>query len=267
MSVNAPAMAAAFGARLAVPILYYHLIGAPPAGATRDSIWMEPERFDRQLGLLRRFGYRDITPDAFMECLETGRRPEGRRVMITFDDGHLDNFTVARPILMRHGFRAVIFVVAGSVGGRLKLRASVDPAGEPIMTAEQLRELAREGHAIGSHGMTHANLAQMSDDEAREELTRSKATLEAIIQRPVLYYSFPYGSFRPAHLAMLERAGYRAAFSTVRGRAHALEERFCLKRVPIHHGTGTLGFFNDLWFKSYRRAQAQLDRQRRGEKA
>jgi peptidoglycan/xylan/chitin deacetylase (PgdA/CDA1 family) len=251
--------------RLVVPILYYHLIGAPPEGATRNSIWMEPASFDRQLGLLRRLGYRDITPGEFMNCLEAGRRPEGRRVMITFDDGHLDNFTVARPILMRHGFRAVIFVVAGSVGGRLRLRSGVNPAGEPIMSANQLRELAREGHCIASHGMTHANLAQMDDAAARDEIERSKSVLEAIVERPVRYYSFPYGSFRPEHLAMVERAGYRAAFSTVRGRSHALAERFCLKRIPIHHGTGRLGLLNALWLKSYRRAQARLDRQRRGE--
>jgi len=245
-----------------VPVLYYHLVKRPPAGASSPSIYMEPERFERQLRVLRWMGFRDIGLDEFMDCLEGGRRVDGRRVMITFDDGHVDNFTVARPILSRHGFKATVFVVAGHVGGRLRLRSSVDPDGERILDADQIRRMVDEGFQIQSHGMSHANLADLPPEKAREEMVRSREALETLTGRPVRYFAYPYGSFKPIHLEMAEQAGYRAAFSTVRGRRHAPDERYCLKRIPVHHERGLLSFVQYLTLKSYKRAQRQLDRLR-----
>jgi peptidoglycan/xylan/chitin deacetylase (PgdA/CDA1 family) len=258
---------------LTVPILYYHLIKPVPADAPNASIYVEPHRFARQLGLLKLLGYRGIGFDEFMDHLEAGTKPVGRRrrsdrtVMITFDDGHEDNFTQALPILKEHGFSATIFVVAGHVGRSLRLRSSAGPEGERILSRDQIRELVREGMDVQSHGMTHANLADLPADKAEEEIRRSKEILEDITEKPVRYFAFPYGSFRPAHLDMVAQAGYRAAVSTVRGKTHSLDERFCLKRIPVHHDLSLPRLVNVLWFKSYRRAQAQLDLQRGGKVA
>lgn len=249
-----------------VPILYYHLIAAPPALARSTSIYMEPERFARQLAFLKMLGFRDISLPELTQHLDNGTRPQGRRVMITFDDGHLDNYTTALPILHAHDFSATIFVTAGSIGQRIVMRSGHE-FGTPIVSADQIRELVREGIEIQSHGMTHANLADMSLDDARREIADSKKKLEDITGRPVEYFAYPYGSFRPAHFEMLAEAGYKAAVSTVRGKKHFADERYCLKRIPVHHERSLLGFFHYLCFKHYGRAQAQLDRLRRGIKA
>ena len=247
---------------LTVPILYYHLIKAPPANSPNSSIYIKPPRFARQLRLLKLLGYRGIGFEEFIEHLESGKKPLGRPVMITFDDGHEDNLTHALPILKQQGFPATVFVVAGFIGRSLRLRSGADPQGERILSRDQIRQLVREGMDVQSHGMTHANLADLPANKAEEEIRRSKEILEDITERPVRYFSYPYGSFKPAHLEMVAQAGYRAAVSTVRGKRHSLEERFCLKRIPVHNDLSLPGLVNALYFKSYRRAQAQLDRLR-----
>ncbi|MCE5230681.1 polysaccharide deacetylase family protein [bacterium] len=248
---------------ITIPILYYHLIAAPPAGVKSKSIYMEPERFSRQLSLLKFLGYRDIGFDEFTHYLEASAPPPGRRVMITFDDGHADNCTAAMPVLKEHGFGATIFVTAGYIGKRLNMRIGGEA---PIVSADQIRELVRNGIDVQSHGMTHANLADMSLDDARREIVDSKKILEDITGRPVEYFSYPYGVFKPRHIELLKEAGYRAAVSTARGKTHFSAERYCLKRIPVHHERSLFGFVQYLWFKSYDRAQAKLDRQREGKK-
>jgi peptidoglycan/xylan/chitin deacetylase (PgdA/CDA1 family) len=245
---------------ITVPILYYHMIATPPAGSTAKSIYLDPARFARQLKLLKLLGYRQIGLDELSRHLESGSRPPGRRVLITFDDGHLDNYTTALPLLRAQGFTATIFVTAGYIGRRLRLRSSNDPQGKPIVSAEQIRQLIREGIDVQSHGLTHGNLVEMPLEQARREIRESKKILEDITGRPVEYFSYPYGSFRPAHMELLAESGYRAAVSTVRGKAHYPGERYCLKRIPVHHERTLLGFIQYLYFKSYRRAQRQLDR-------
>lgn len=251
--------------RLTVPVLYYHLITAAPPPSPFRKITVPPGRFARQLRVLRWLGWRSIGLDEFMDHLEAGTHPAGRRVAITFDDGHADNATTALPLLRAAGFGATVFVAAGAIGGRLHLNASPTPEGEPIVTPDQIRQMIREGMDVQSHGMTHRNLADLPPAEAREEIVRSKEILEQITERPVRYFAHPYGSFKPAHLEMLAEAGYRAAFSTVRGKRHSLAERFCLKRIPVHFERSLPGFLQYLYFKSYARAQAQLDRMRSAE--
>lgn len=247
---------------LKLPILYYHLISTPPAvAADARRVYVEPERFRRQLAMLKRLGYRDVPLGRAVELLQAGLPLHGRKVCLTFDDGHLDNYTQAWPILREAGYSATIFVCAGLIGGRLKLRRG-EEAAAPIMDAEQLRELAEGGIEIGAHGMTHANLADIDDAAAWREIVDSRAVLEDVLQRPVRFFAYPYGSFRPRHLEMVEQAGYLAAVGTTRGRVHREDERFCLKRIPVHHERSLPGLLYHMHLKSYRRAQRRLDARR-----
>ena len=243
---------------LTCPILYYHLISSPPTNQKNHSIYIPPERFDRHLSLLKRAGYRSIGLDELLDHLESGTRPPGRPMMITFDDGHIDNYTQAFPVLQRHAFSAAIFVIAGSIDGRLQLRCSVESNGESILTREQLRELAAGGIEIQSHGMTHADLPALDNKQVLWEMTESRKILEDIIEHPVKYFCYPFGRFKPHHFELAQEAGYRAAFSTFRGRRHNIDERWCLKRIPVHNDRSTLQFLSALWIKSYRRSEAKL---------
>lgn len=216
---------------------------------------MEPERFARQIRQLKALGYRGISLDEFMDALESGRAPSGRCVVITFDDGYADNFENALPVLRENGFTATVYVAASFIGRRIRFDHTVDPLGDLLMSEEQIREWTRAGMHVESHGLSHGNLAKMTEAEVRRELIESRAILEPITGKAVRHFSYPFGGFHRRMLDWVAEAGYRSATSTLRGKTHALDERFCLCRLPVHHERGMFRFWQYLWLKSYARSK------------
>jgi peptidoglycan/xylan/chitin deacetylase (PgdA/CDA1 family) len=101
---------------LTLPILQFHSVSA--AGPYRaPSIAVSPRLFERQMAFLARH-YAVISLDEVVDCVECHRPFPKRAVALTFDDGYLDNYVVALPILRRHGLSATFFLTAGPVVGR-----------------------------------------------------------------------------------------------------------------------------------------------------
>jgi peptidoglycan/xylan/chitin deacetylase (PgdA/CDA1 family) len=70
---------------------------------------------------------------------------------------------------------------------------------------------------IGAHSVSHCNLAQQSEAVAREELTVSRARIEAVLQRPVVHLAYPYGDKHAAgarEFALAAACGYKTAVTT-----------------------------------------------------
>src|SRR5690606_7574942 len=88
-----------------VPVLMYHHI-SPVEGAINAT----PSNFEDQLLWLKRRGYRSLSSDEFAGHLN-GRPVPDRSVLITFDDGYLDNWVYAYPLLKKYGYSALVFLV------------------------------------------------------------------------------------------------------------------------------------------------------------
>ena len=93
-----------------LPILLYH--GVNPR---KDSINVSPERFEQHLKALQAAGYRGVGMEEAASYFLEGRALPAKSVLITFDDGYLDNWLFAYPLLKKYGHKATIFVVAGAV--------------------------------------------------------------------------------------------------------------------------------------------------------
>src|SRR5687768_14254735 len=91
-----------------VPILMYHSVARDEDAAPSDFVVNE-STFRRQLEFLARRGYRTVSA---REIVERRVPPNERTVMITFDDGYLDNYEVALPLLRAFNFNACVFAVA-----------------------------------------------------------------------------------------------------------------------------------------------------------
>src|SRR5207245_7092409 len=103
-----------------VPVLMYHRVD--PQLSARDPVTvhltvMEPA-FATQLRLLRDAGYRSMPLDLLRAALDQPAPLPARRVVLTFDDGYADHYTVIFPLLRRYGFVGTFFVVTSSVGTR-----------------------------------------------------------------------------------------------------------------------------------------------------
>ncbi len=135
-------------------------------------------------------------------------------VAITFDDG-LESFVHnAVPVLEELSIPATVFAVADAFGARPAWGESYFGPEERVMSAEQLRELPAL-ISVGSHTLTHPNLASLSSEASAREITESRNKLEALLRRPITTFSFPHGEFNDSCVAECREAGYERVFTTV----------------------------------------------------
>ena len=214
------------------PILMHHQVGPHWPGSPLNR-WRVKERdFGWQLDTLKRLGYTGV---ALRDILDS---PEGksRRVVLTFDDGYRGVKERALPALEARGFSATVFVVADRIGGVNDWDGET-PA-EPLLTADEIREIHGAGIEIGSHGATHRALTGLDDADLLREVAGSKETLERITGAPVASFCYPYGNFDDRVVEAVRAAGYRAATVIRGGISKDLRDPFRLKRVAVR-GTHT----------------------------
>ncbi|MFN7976440.1 MAG: polysaccharide deacetylase family protein [Acidobacteriota bacterium] len=154
-----------------IPILAYHKVSERPRAGEPSWMAVPPETFERQIATLAGEGYRTIDPAALLAALG-GTPPPARSLLVTFDDGYEDNATQALPVLARHGFTAIVFLIGDYL--------STAPSSErpcpravpdvPMLDDAQIRSLRDAGWSFGSHGMSHRRLPDLPEDEVRWEL-------------------------------------------------------------------------------------------------
>jgi len=227
------------GAR--VPILMYHEVTPDPHPAfARYTV--TARAFARQMRWLAAFNYRPVDMDALIRArLGLDRLPH-RAVVITFDDGLQSCVDHAVPILRRHGFPAVFYLVAGLMGGRTSWLRQELGLDLPIMSWDTARRLAAHGFQCGAHTLTHPRLAGLDRAQVRRELAEGRALLEDELDAPVLHLAYPYGSFDPAARREAEEAGYLTACSTRPGLSGPEDDPLALQRVTIYGGETLLDF-------------------------
>lgn len=174
-----------------IPILMYHQIDEPPPrGTALRGLTVAPSSFAWQMRMLRLLGYRGLSMHD-LEPYLTGEK-KGKVVGITFDDGYQNNLHHALPVLKKNGFTATCYGVSDMLGGTNAWDRGL-VAEKPLMTLNDWRAWRAAGMDIGSHTRTHAKLTELSADQARDQIERSKSTLEDAIGCPVNHFCYPYG--------------------------------------------------------------------------
>ena len=217
-----------------VVVLLYHRV----SDGFRDNVTIGVEAFDTQMRYLADH-HRLVSLDALLD--PAALPDDGPLVAVSFDDGYLDNYQNAAPILLKHGVHATFFVSTDHVGQGLAFAHDVAKLGRglPNMSWDHIRAMRAEGLGFGSHTANHVNLAQADDATAEAELARSKAALQAElgIERPL--FAYPFGKradFNAVRLAQVQRAGYAMNASAYGGVNHrATLDRWDIRRQGIDH--------------------------------
>jgi peptidoglycan/xylan/chitin deacetylase (PgdA/CDA1 family) len=222
-------------------ILAYHSV----SDDRDDALAVHAHAFEAQLAWLRAHRYRSVT----MRDLTSGSiLPRERVVIVTFDDGYADNYTVALPILERHGFVATIYLVSDLVGTSHihewdvpKMTPRYGDAPFRLLTWPQVHEMTRRGIDFGSHTCTHPQLTRISPTQCRDEIVRSRLDLEDRLGREVSSFCYPQGDLDRDVVRMVEEAGYRCAVVTP-PRAGIPRSMYALRRVGLYCHTTPLEF-------------------------
>ncbi len=208
-----------------VPVLMYHRVD--PQLTASDPITvgltvMTPD-FEAQLRLLRDAGYQAMSLDDLWAGLVRHAPVPSRRLVLTFDDGYADSYTVVFPLLRRYGFTATFFVVTSSVGTKDHL------------TVAEIREMAASRMEIESHGQHHLDFTQFSLPTARLELSRSREIISGWTGRPVNFFAYPAGRYSPALERLLGELGYHGALTEIPGFVTPHSAPYTLERIRVSH--------------------------------
>src|SRR5579871_6139733 len=166
--------------------LMYHDVVA--AGAEDSSGFHMPGAASYKLSCERFEAHLDAIEAAVgkdhVGVVEQGDSHQDRMVLLTFDDGGVSAATTVGPLLARRGWRGYFFVTTDRIG----------TAG--FVTADDVRELARQRHVIGTHSCSHPRvMADLSPSEIVSEWTRSRDILSTLVGNEVRVGSVPGGHY------------------------------------------------------------------------
>ncbi|MBI4436477.1 MAG: polysaccharide deacetylase family protein [Candidatus Omnitrophica bacterium] len=202
-----------------VPILTYH--GLVEENSAGNGLYtLTQAQFEAQMAYLARGNFHSISLRELVNWL-TGKPLPEKPIVITFDDGLSSDFSIAFPILKRHGFTTTFFVNPGTLNT------------EDHLTTDELRRLNGEGMEVGSHGFDHIFLTRLDDQKLHDQLTRSKKRLEEILKKEVPFFSIPRGRYNHRVLEAVKGVGYRAACTSDIGVNRQDADPFRLKRWTI----------------------------------
>jgi len=211
-----------------VPILMYHVVAKPIAGAPYPALYVPREEFAEEMAWLDRHGYRAVTLQQVFDHWRGARPLPAKPVVVSFDDGYRSQYTNALPVLRSHHWPGVL---------NLELRNT-----EPVWGTRpgEVRKLIRAGWEIDSHTITHPDLTTLDPARLREEVAGSRAELRKRFHVAANFFCYPSGRYDDAVVEAVKAAGYFAATTTQFGLARP-QDLYTLDRVRIDGGDGARG--------------------------
>jgi peptidoglycan/xylan/chitin deacetylase (PgdA/CDA1 family) len=210
-----------------VIMLVYHRVGA---GARE--IDLTRGSFARQLASLASSGG--------VRSLDDALGDERGGVVLTFDDGYRDFHDHVLPLLEEHRMPAVLYLATSLVAGD---RAAADPSPDSL-TWDMLRDAASTGLVtVGSHTHRHADLSGASEEQAEDEMRRSKDLIEHHLRVPCRHFAYPWGVGSPGAQRAAGRLFVTAALDSWRTNRRGRTDPHHLGRTPVLRSDGSGVFF------------------------
>jgi peptidoglycan/xylan/chitin deacetylase (PgdA/CDA1 family) len=200
-----------------ITVLLYHRITAKMDDTSKYSISMT--KFQEQMEYLKKAGYTTVLPRE----IAIGHLTDNRRdiIILSFDDGTADHFALAYPLLKQNGQTGIFFVVSGLINSPGNL------------TSDQIKQMNEDGMEIGSHSYSHPLLDQLGYEEDKNELKKSKDTLESITGGKVYSFAPPGGWYNENVIRAARTTGYDLFFGCAIGVNDLSRKPFVYKRIEV----------------------------------
>jgi peptidoglycan/xylan/chitin deacetylase (PgdA/CDA1 family) len=208
-----------------VPILMYHVIADPPAGAPYPQLYVGRSDFAEQMRWLARHGFHAVTQRDVWDHWHRGRALPRKAVVISFDDGYREVADSALPIMARYGWPGVLNLTVKN----LRVSGGV--------SQWRVRKLVDAGWELASHTQTHPDLPSLSAAALTAEIAGSRAILRSRFHVPVDFFCYPAGRYDARVIRAVQRAGYLGATTTREGMARP-DEPYELRRIRVSRNNG-----------------------------
>ena len=210
-----------------VPVLMYHVINPPPAGAPFPGLYVPSDEFAAQMQALKTAGWRAVTMDQ-LEAYWTRGVPlgPGKPIVLTFDNGYASQYDNALPILKRLGWV-----------GNENIQLSGLPPSQGGLTDSQVRGLIASGWELDTQGISHADLIALDAGQLKYQVATARQMLQKRYGVPVNWFCYPSGHYDATVIAAVRAAGFAGSTTVIPGWANPSEDPYRLPRLRVLGGT------------------------------
>lgn len=221
-------------------VLMYHRVVEDESDC-RSRYSVTVQNFRQQLKMLQMLNIVPVTFEDYHLYLKDKLTLPKNPIILTFDDGHLDTYTNAYPVLKEFDMKAVVFVM----GDRERKYADWDAeeiTETPLMTDDQVLEMRKAGFEIGAHSMSHAPLSTLKGKELQWEIANSKENIEALLKEKIYSFAYPYGRVNSLVQSLVMQEGFRFGCGVYTGSPRFGNSIFDIRRLAIYSGTGLMQY-------------------------
>jgi len=213
-----------------ISVLLYHSVAKNNWYASVD-----PEVFEKQMAYLKAH-YHVVNLDNIVSYVKGEGELADKSVAITFDDGYLDNFENAWPILKKHGLPFTVFLTTDLADN------SGMNNGWQRLNWQQIKELASSGVEIGGHAQHHRDLDKLSAIELNEEIINCQKDFIEQLGQPAKHFSYPGGKFNETVIRAVQANGFVSACVAKNGLVEKGDDAYQIKRVWVHRQMSFFAF-------------------------
>ncbi len=258
-------------------IFTYHRISC--ASRNNDYLSVPSDAFEKHVRFMKD-NFKTVSMLDGLKALQKGD-PKEIYATINLDDGYMDNYLYAYPILKKYHVPATIFLTtdfigkshvfwwdrvfkildgtpqrshaADSINGILKDKnkkeredfikdlearypSTQNPEPSVMLGWDEIKKMQGSLISFGAHTKTHRDLCTLDDDEALRELAGSKKEIEEKLGTEIAEFSYPFGTFDERVKALVKKAGFAYARTSLKGFNRPSTDRFLLTNI----GTGSL---------------------------
>lgn len=212
-----------------VPVLMYHRVDDVP----RNRLTVSPAMFAEQMAYLHDHGFHSITLDELLAYYLQHIPLPSKPIVLTFDDGYVDNVTSALPILRQYGMCATVCLISDWVDRPNDWEDYPGKVPAHTMSWEQIMAWRDAGMGIACHTVSHPRLSRLHEADITRELKVSKRALQEKLGQPLDYLFYPYGDFDGRVKDITRTAGFKGALAIFEGVPLWHFDPYAIRRIAI----------------------------------
>ena len=227
-----------------IPVIMYHRVVKTEENVGVHGTYITLDKFEKHMKYLYDQGYKTITFEDLKKKNYRDRfNKNEKNIMITFDDGYDDNYTLAFPVLKKYNFKAIIYLMSHLNFNKWDVENVENPENRfELMNDDMIKEMGKYGIEFGGHTMTHKKLSEISLDESKNEIINSKKVLEKKLEKKLLSFAYPYGKLNEEVKKIVKESGYLFAVATDSGPINFSEDFYQIRRIAIFPSNGLFSF-------------------------